>query len=142
MLAAARWLKRRGRPTTAMWCRAGPAFRSDKMFEGEREFLREDCDRRPRRRGQGEAVQAGFSAVWRPAPACAGPEPADRLRFVPGLTGVGKTELTQGTPADYLFDDEHALVRIDMSEFMESTGRLVDWRASRLCRGYEEGGRR
>jgi ATP-dependent Clp protease ATP-binding subunit ClpA len=48
----------------------------------------------------------------------AGPEPADRLVPVPGPTGVGKTELTKAL-AEFLFDDETAMVRIDMSEYME-----------------------
>jgi ATP-dependent Clp protease ATP-binding subunit ClpB len=50
-----------------------------------------------------------------------------------GPTGVGKTELTKAL-AEFLFDDEHAMVRIDMSEFMEKHSVAADRRASGLCR--------
>ena len=77
----------------------------------------------------------------RSRPRCAGPAPACRIPNRPigsfmflGPTGVGKTELTKAL-ADFLFDDEHAMVRIDMSEYMEKHSVVAaDRRASRLCR--------
>ena len=69
--------------------------------------------------GQGEAVQAVSKAVRRARAGLQDPNrPMGSFMFL-GPTGVGKTELTKAL-ADFLFDDEHALVRIDMSEFMEN----------------------
>jgi ATP-dependent Clp protease ATP-binding subunit ClpB len=89
--------------------------------------------------GQGEAVQAVSKAVRRARAGLQDPNrPIGSFMFL-GPTGVGKTELTKAL-ADYLFDDEHALVRIDMSEYMEkhSVARLIGAPPGYV--GYEEGG--
>ena len=111
-----------------------------KMLEGEREKLlsmEENIGQRVI--GQDEAVKAVSAAVRR---ARAGLQEENRpigsFLFL-GPTGVGKTELTKAL-AEYLFDDETAMVRIDMSEFMEkhSVARLVGAPPGYV--GYEEGG--
>ena len=89
--------------------------------------------------GQGEAVQAVSKAVRRARAGLQDPNrPIGSFMFL-GPTGVGKTELTKAL-ADFLFDDEHAMVRIDMSEFMEkhSVARLIGAPPGYV--GYEEGG--
>ncbi|MGO4843229.1 AAA family ATPase, partial [Rhizobiaceae sp. 2RAB30] len=76
--------------------------------------------------GQGEAVQAVSKAVRRARAGLQDPNrPIGSFMFL-GPTGVGKTELTKAL-ASFLFDDESAMVRIDMSEFMEkhSVARLI-----------------
>ena len=112
----------------------------DKMLEGEREkLLRMEDEIGVRVVGQGEAVQAVSKAVRRARAGLQDPNrPIGSFMFL-GPTGVGKTELTKAL-ADYLFDDEHALVRIDMSEFMEkhSVARLIGAPPGYI--GYEEGG--
>ncbi len=112
----------------------------DKMLEGEREkLLRMEDELGLRVVGQGEAVQAVSKAVRRARAGLQDPNrPTGSFMFL-GPTGVGKTELTKAL-ADYLFDDEHALVRIDMSEFMEkhSVARLIGAPPGYV--GYEEGG--
>ncbi len=112
----------------------------DKMLEGERDKLLRMEDEIGRRVvGQGEAVQAVSKAVRRARAGLQDPNrPMGSFMFL-GPTGVGKTELTKAL-ADYLFDDEHAMVRIDMSEFMEkhSVARLIGAPPGYV--GYEEGG--
>ncbi|HEY6630641.1 MAG TPA: ATP-dependent chaperone ClpB, partial [Rhizobiaceae bacterium] len=112
----------------------------DKMLEGERDkLLRMEDEIGKRVVGQGEAVQAVSKAVRRARAGLQDPNrPIGSFMFL-GPTGVGKTELTKAL-ADFLFDDEHALVRIDMSEFMEkhSVARLIGAPPGYV--GYEEGG--
>ncbi len=113
---------------------------TSKMLEGEREKLlkmEEELGRRVV--GQRAAVTAVSKAVRR-ARAGLNDEnrPLGSFLFL-GPTGVGKTELTKAL-AEYLFDDEHAMVRIDMSEFMEkhSVARLIGAPPGYV--GYDEGG--
>ncbi|MDN5927841.1 MAG: ATP-dependent chaperone ClpB [Hyphomicrobiales bacterium] len=112
----------------------------DKMLEGDREKLMRMEDEIARRVvGQGEAVQAVSKAVRRARAGLQDPNrPIGSFMFL-GPTGVGKTELTKAL-ANFLFDDESALVRIDMSEFMEkhSVARLIGAPPGYV--GYEEGG--
>ncbi len=112
----------------------------DKMLEGERDKLLRMEDELARRVvGQGEAVQAVSKAVRRARAGLQDPNrPIGSFMFL-GPTGVGKTELTKAL-ADYLFDDESAMVRIDMSEFMEkhSVSRLIGAPPGYV--GYDEGG--
>src|SRR5690606_8671924 len=91
----------------------------DKMLEGERDkLLRMEDEIGKRVVGQGEAVQAVSKAVRRARAGLQDPNrPIGSFLFL-GPTGVGKTELTKAL-ANFLFDDETAMVRIDMSEFME-----------------------
>jgi ATP-dependent Clp protease ATP-binding subunit ClpB len=112
----------------------------DKMLEGEKEKLLRMEEQLARRVvGQKEAVQAVSTAVRR---ARAGLQDSNRpigsFMFL-GPTGVGKTELTKAL-AEYLFDDEHALLRIDMSEYMEkhSVARMLGAPPGYV--GYDEGG--
>ncbi|MEB3702008.1 ATP-dependent chaperone ClpB [Candidatus Bealeia paramacronuclearis] len=112
----------------------------DKMLEGEREkLLQMETNLSNRVIGQSEAVVAISQAVRR---ARAGLQDANRpigsFLFL-GPTGVGKTELTKAL-AEFLFDDESAMTRIDMSEFMEkhSVSRLIGAPPGYV--GYEEGG--
>jgi ATP-dependent Clp protease ATP-binding subunit ClpB len=89
--------------------------------------------------GQDEAVKAVSTAVRRARAGLQDPNrPIGSFMFL-GPTGVGKTELTKAL-AEYLFDDEHALIRIDMSEYMEkhSVARLIGAPPGYV--GYEEGG--
>jgi ATP-dependent Clp protease ATP-binding subunit ClpB len=112
----------------------------DRMLEGEREkLLRMEDEIALRVVGQGEAVQAVSKAVRRARAGLQDPNrPIGSFMFL-GPTGVGKTELTKAL-AEFLFDDEHAMVRIDMSEFMEkhSVARLIGAPPGYV--GYEEGG--
>jgi ATP-dependent Clp protease ATP-binding subunit ClpB len=112
----------------------------DKMLEGERDkLLRMEDEIAVRVVGQGEAVQAVSKAVRRARAGLQDPNrPIGSFMFL-GPTGVGKTELTKAL-ADFLFDDETAMVRIDMSEFMEkhSVARLIGAPPGYV--GYEEGG--
>ena len=112
----------------------------DKMLEGERDKLLRMEDEIARRVvGQGEAVQAVSKAVRRARAGLQDPNrPIGSFMFL-GPTGVGKTELTKAL-ASFLFDDESAMVRIDMSEFMEkhSVARLIGAPPGYV--GYEEGG--
>jgi ATP-dependent Clp protease ATP-binding subunit ClpB len=112
----------------------------DKMLEGERDkLLRMEDEIGVRVVGQGEAVQAVSKAVRRARAGLQDPNrPIGSFMFL-GPTGVGKTELTKAL-ADFLFDDETALVRIDMSEYMEkhSVARLIGAPPGYV--GYEEGG--
>ncbi|APH73899.1 ATP-dependent chaperone ClpB [Aquibium oceanicum] len=112
----------------------------DKMLEGERDkLLRMEDEVAKRVVGQGEAVQAVSKAVRRARAGLQDPNrPIGSFMFL-GPTGVGKTELTKAL-ASFLFDDENAMVRIDMSEFMEkhSVARLIGAPPGYV--GYEEGG--
>ncbi|HRE21987.1 MAG TPA: AAA family ATPase, partial [Rhabdaerophilum sp.] len=112
----------------------------DKMLEGEREkLLRMEEELAKRVVGQQEAVEAVSTAVRRARAGLQDPNrPIGSFMFL-GPTGVGKTELTKALAA-FLFDDDTALVRIDMSEFMEkhSVARLIGAPPGYV--GYEEGG--
>jgi ATP-dependent Clp protease ATP-binding subunit ClpB len=112
----------------------------DKMLEGEREKLLEMEKQLAKRViGQSEAVIAVSTAVRRARAGLQDPNrPIGSFMFL-GPTGVGKTELTKSL-AHFLFDDEHALVRIDMSEYMEkhSVSRLIGAPPGYV--GYDEGG--
>ncbi|WP_440468284.1 ATP-dependent chaperone ClpB [Pseudomonas sp. YH-1] len=111
-----------------------------KMLEGEREkLLRMEDELHKRVIGQNEAVVAVSNAVRRSRAGLADPNrPSGSFLFL-GPTGVGKTELCKAL-AEFLFDTEEALVRIDMSEFMEkhSVARLIGAPPGYV--GYEEGG--
>ena len=112
----------------------------DKMLEGEREKLLHMEENLKRRVvGQDEAVAAVSNAVRRARAGLQDPNrPIGSFLFL-GPTGVGKTELTKAL-AEFLFDDESAMVRIDMSEYMEkhSVARLIGAPPGYV--GYEEGG--
>lgn len=111
-----------------------------KMLEGEREkLLKMESLLHKRVIGQNEAVVAVSSAVRRSRAGLSDPDrPSGSFLFL-GPTGVGKTELCKAL-AEFLFDTEEALVRIDMSEFMEkhSVARLIGAPPGYV--GYEEGG--
>ena len=111
-----------------------------KMLEGEREKLvRMEDQLRERVIGQQEAIAAVSNAVRRARSGLQDPNrPIGSFIFL-GPTGVGKTELARAL-AEFLFDDEHSMVRIDMSEYMEkhSVARLVGAPPGYV--GYEEGG--
>ncbi len=112
----------------------------DKMLEGERDkLLRMEDELSKRVVGQGEAVQAVSKAVRRARAGLQDPNrPIGSFIFL-GPTGVGKTELTKAL-AHFLFDDETAMVRLDMSEYMEkhSVARLIGAPPGYV--GYDEGG--
>jgi ATP-dependent Clp protease ATP-binding subunit ClpB len=112
----------------------------DKMLEGEREKLLHMEDAlRGRVIGQDEAIIAVSNAVRRARAGLQDPNrPIGSFLFL-GPTGVGKTELTKALAA-FLFDDEQAMVRIDMSEYMEkhAVARLIGAPPGYV--GYEEGG--
>jgi ATP-dependent Clp protease ATP-binding subunit ClpB len=110
------------------------------MLEGEKEkLLRMEEQLGKRIIGQAEAVKAVSTAVRRARAGLQDPHrPIGSFMFL-GPTGVGKTELTKAL-AEFLFDDENALLRIDMSEYMEkhSVARLIGAPPGYV--GYEEGG--
>ena len=112
----------------------------DKMLEGQREkLLHMETDLGGRVVGQDEAVRAISNAVRRARAGLQDPNrPIGSFLFL-GPTGVGKTELTKAL-ASFLFDDDSAMVRIDMSEFMEkhAVARLIGAPPGYV--GYEEGG--
>lgn len=112
----------------------------DKMLEGEREkLLQMETNLHARVIGQDEAVSAISNAVRRARAGLQDPNrPIGSFLFL-GPTGVGKTELTKAL-AEFLFDDEHAMVRLDMSEYMEkhSVSRLIGAPPGYV--GYDEGG--
>jgi ATP-dependent Clp protease ATP-binding subunit ClpB len=112
----------------------------EKMLEGEKEKLLQMEDALARRVvGQTEAVRAVATAVRRSRAGLQDPHrPMGSFMFL-GPTGVGKTELSR-TLAAFLFNDEQAMVRIDMSEYMEkhSVARLIGAPPGYV--GYEEGG--
>ncbi len=111
-----------------------------KLLEGEREkILNLDKELHKRVVGQDEAVEKVCEAIIRSRAGIADPNrPIGSFLFL-GPTGVGKTELAK-TLSEYLFDDEHNMVRIDMSEYMEkySVSRLIGAPPGYV--GYEEGG--
>ncbi|MEL6691419.1 MAG: ATP-dependent chaperone ClpB [Pseudomonadota bacterium] len=112
----------------------------DKMLEGEREkLLRMEDALRARVVGQEDALQAVSNAVRRARAGLQDPNrPIGSFLFV-GPTGVGKTELTKAL-AEFLFDDDSAVLRLDMSEFQEkhSVARLIGAPPGYV--GYDEGG--
>ncbi len=112
----------------------------DRMLEGEREkLLHMEQELGKRVIGQADAVKAVSTAVRRSRAGLQDPNrPLGSFLFL-GPTGVGKTELTKAL-ASFLFDDDSAMVRIDMSEFMEkhSVARLIGAPPGYV--GYEEGG--
>ena len=112
----------------------------ERMMEGEREkLLKMEGHLTSRVVGQGEAVEAIANAIRRARAGLQDPNrPLGSFLFL-GPTGVGKTELTKAL-AHFLFDDDGAMVRIDMSEFMEkhSVSRLIGAPPGYV--GYEEGG--
>jgi ATP-dependent Clp protease ATP-binding subunit ClpB len=112
----------------------------DRMLEGEKEkLLRMEEQLAQRVVGQAEAVKAVSTAVRRARAGLQDPHrPIGSFMFL-GPTGVGKTELTKALAA-YLFDDEQALIRLDMSEYMEkhSVARLIGAPPGYV--GYDEGG--
>ncbi|AKI03282.1 ATP-dependent chaperone ClpB [Hoeflea sp. IMCC20628] len=112
----------------------------DRMLEGERDkLLRMEDEIGKRVVGQEEAVQAVSKAVRRARAGLQDPNrPMGSFIFL-GPTGVGKTELTKAL-AEFLFDDETALIRMDMSEYMEkhSVSRLIGAPPGYV--GYDEGG--
>ncbi|MFW0778309.1 MAG: ATP-dependent chaperone ClpB [Rickettsiales bacterium] len=112
----------------------------DKMLEGERaKLLKMEDALRKRVVGQEEALVAVANAVRRARAGLGDPaRPIGSFLFL-GPTGVGKTELTKAL-AEFIFDDEQAMLRIDMSEFMEkhAVARLVGAPPGYV--GYDEGG--
>jgi ATP-dependent Clp protease ATP-binding subunit ClpB len=111
-----------------------------KMLEGEREKLLRMEEALTRRVvGQGEAVKAVSDAIRRSRAGLSDPRRPNGSFLFLGPTGVGKTELTKALAA-FLFDTDEAMVRLDMSEFMEkhSVARLIGAPPGYV--GYEEGG--
>jgi len=111
-----------------------------KMLEGEKEkLLRMESELEKRVVGQDEAVRIVSDAIRRSRAGLSDPRRPNGSFLFLGPTGVGKTELCKAL-ADFLFDTEDALVRIDMSEFMEkhSVARLIGAPPGYV--GYEEGG--
>ncbi len=112
----------------------------EKMLEGEREKLLHMEDQlRQRVIGQDDALRAVSDAVRRARAGLSDPsKPIGSFMFL-GPTGVGKTELTKAL-AEFLFDDEHAITRLDMSEYMEkhAVSRMIGAPPGYV--GYEEGG--
>ena len=112
----------------------------DKMLEGEKDkLLKMEASLGQRVVGQAEAVHAVATAVRRSRAGLQDPNrPMGSFMFL-GPTGVGKTELTKAL-AEYLFNDETAMVRLDMSEYMEkhSVSRLIGAPPGYV--GYDEGG--
>src|SRR6476620_7773962 len=112
----------------------------DRMLEGEREKLLKMEEQISKRVvGQAEAVKSVSTAVRRARAGLQDPNRPIGSFMLLGPTGVGKTELTKAL-AEFLFDDEAALIRIDMSEYMEkhSVARLIGAPPGYV--GYEEGG--
>ncbi len=111
-----------------------------KMLEGERDkLLRMEEGLQSRVVGQGEAVKVVSDAIRRSRAGLSDPNRPNGSFLFLGPTGVGKTELTKSL-ASFLFDTDEAMVRIDMSEFMEkhSVARLIGAPPGYV--GYEEGG--
>ena len=111
-----------------------------RMLEGERDkLMRMEDVLHHRVMGQGEAVKAVSNAVRRARAGLADPNRPNGSFLFLGPTGVGKTELCKSL-AEFLFDSEDAMIRIDMSEFMEkhSVARLIGAPPGYV--GYEEGG--
>ncbi|MEQ1802556.1 MAG: ATP-dependent chaperone ClpB [Gammaproteobacteria bacterium] len=111
-----------------------------KMLEGEKDkLLRMEEALGKRVVGQGEALKAVADAIRRSRAGLSDPKRPNGSFLFLGPTGVGKTELTKAL-AEFLFDTEDALIRVDMSEFMEkhSVARLIGAPPGYV--GYEEGG--
>ncbi|MEE9326816.1 MAG: ATP-dependent chaperone ClpB [Cocleimonas sp.] len=111
-----------------------------KMLEGEREkLLRMEDEIRKQVIGQTEAIEAVSNAIRRSRAGISDPNRPNGSFLFLGPTGVGKTELSKAL-ANFLFDTDEAMVRIDMSEFMEkhSVARLIGAPPGYV--GYEEGG--
>ncbi len=111
-----------------------------KMLEGERDkLMRMEQELGKRLVGQHEAVEAVSNAIRRSRAGLSDPNRPNGSFLFLGPTGVGKTELTKAL-AEFLFDTEDSMVRIDMSEFMEkhSVARLIGAPPGYV--GYEEGG--
>ena len=112
----------------------------DKMMESEKEkLLKMEENLHQRLIGQDNAVKVVSDAVRRARAGLSDPNRPDGSFLFLGPTGVGKTELTK-TLAEFLFDTENAIIRIDMSEFMEkhSVARLIGAPPGYV--GYEQGG--
>lgn len=112
----------------------------DKMMEGEKDkLLQMEEIIHKRLVGQDKAVKVISNAVRRARAGLSDPNRPDGSFLFMGPTGVGKTELTKAL-ADFLFDTEQAIVRVDMSEFMEkhSVSRLIGAPPGYV--GYEQGG--
>ena len=112
----------------------------DKMMEGEKDkLLQMEAIIHQRLVGQDKAVKVIADAVRRSRAGLSDPNRPDGSFMFMGPTGVGKTELTKAL-ADFLFDTEQAIVRVDMSEFMEkhSVARLIGAPPGYV--GYEQGG--
>ena len=112
----------------------------NKMLEGERDkLIRMEDALHQRVMGQSEAVRAVSNAVRRSRAGLADPNRPNGSFLFLGPTGVGKTELCKSL-AEFLFDSEGAMIRVDMSEFMEkhSVARLIGAPPGYV--GYEEGG--
>ena len=139
--AAACSARKSGPKKSPRWSAPGPAFPSRRMLETERHKLLVLEERLHQRViGQDEAVTAVANAVRRSRSGLQDPNrPIGSFIFL-GPTGVGKTELCKAL-AEVLFDDENAMVRLDMSEFMErhTVSRLIGAPPGYV--GYEEGGR-
>ncbi len=111
-----------------------------KMLEGERDkLLRMEDELRKQVIGQTEAIEAVSNAIRRSRAGLSDPQRPNGSFLFLGPTGVGKTELSKAL-ANFLFDTEEAMVRVDMSEFMEkhSVARLIGAPPGYV--GYEEGG--
>ena len=111
-----------------------------KMLEGERDkLLRMEDDLQQQVIGQSEAITAVSNAIRRSRAGLSDPNRPNGSFLFLGPTGVGKTELSKAL-ANFLFDTEEAMVRVDMSEFMEkhSVARLIGAPPGYV--GYEEGG--
>ncbi|HHB93180.1 MAG TPA: ATP-dependent chaperone ClpB [Thioploca sp.] len=111
-----------------------------KMLEGERDkLLRMEADLHQRVVGQDEAIQTIANAIRRSRAGLSDPQRPNGSFLFLGPTGVGKTELCKSL-ANFLFDTDEAIIRIDMSEFMEkhSVARLIGAPPGYV--GYEEGG--
>jgi ATP-dependent Clp protease ATP-binding subunit ClpB len=111
-----------------------------KMLEGDRSrLLRMEASLKERVVGQDEAVTVVANAVRRSRAGLSDPKRPNGSFLFLGPTGVGKTELCKAL-AEFLFDSEQSMVRIDMSEFMEkhSVARLIGAPPGYV--GYEEGG--
>ena len=123
-----------------MWCRHGPAFPAGRLLEGETaKLLRMEDELGKRVVGQKKAVHRRLRRGAPFSGRVADPNrPTGSFLFL-GPTGVGKTELAKAL-AEFLFDDERAMVRIDMSEYGEkhSVARLVGAPPGYI--GYDQGG--
>ena len=136
-----RWCATRSpRRRSPKWSPSGPASRSPRCSQGEKEKLLHMEEALAKRVvGQDEALRIVSNAIRRSRAGLADPRRPNGSFLFLGPTGVGKTELCKAL-AEFLFDTEEAMVRIDMSEFMEkhSVARLIGAPPGYV--GYEEGG--